>query len=193
MNKVLTVSTAPVTEPVTLAEAKLHLRVDSNDEDAMVTSLIAAARDMAETYSRRSLVTRTYDFVMDEWWDNGVLWLPMPPVQSVTSVTYVDKDGVTHTLPNTSYYLDTAMGRLCMVYDASFPSTTLRPTAAITVRYVAGYGAANAVPDAYKAAIKLIVGHWYSNRETVVTGTITAQLPMAAESLLLMNRAWIPG
>lgn len=180
----------PAEEPITLAEAKLHLRVTSSAEDALLTDLIQAAREYCEMVSKRSFVTRTYDLALDAFPCCGYIKLPAPPVQSITSVTYVDSTGATQTMSSDDYYLANPEGNLVLGYGKSWPSAILRPQNAITVRYVAGYGAASAVPAWVKHAIKLMVGHWYMNREEVVLGTVGHRVPDAAMSLLMANRAY---
>lgn len=183
-------SSAPATEPVTTAELKSHLRVDSTDEDTLIASLGTAARQYVEEQTRRALVTQTWVLKLDEFPESdGEILLPRPPLVSVSSVTYVDTAGSTQTLSSSVYSVDTTdtPGRITLAYDQTWP-TVRDQRNAITVTYVAGYGAASAVPDALKAAIKLLVGHWFTNREGVVTGTIATEIPMAVDALLAPYR-----
>lgn len=179
--------TAPAVEPVSLAEAKLHLRVDSTDEDALISSLITAARQHAEHVTRRAFITQTWEVQMDGWPDGDTIEVPLPPLQSVTSVSYYDAGGTEYTMPSTDYIVDTksAPGRIVLAYGKSWPSTTLRPAAGVVVRFVGGYGsAASDVPAAIKAAMLLHIGALYEHREAVITGQTAVELPLAYEALL---------
>lgn len=187
---------APATEPVSLVEAKLHLRVDATDEDTLITALITAARQLVEEETWRALVTQTWDYVADDWPMGDILALPRPPLQSVTSITYVDEDGVTQTIAAADYIVDTYQNRVVLAEGAEWPSDDLYPTSAVRVRYVAGYGAASAVPGPIKSAMLLLIGHLYENREAVASGAgvASAELPLGVRALLAPYRAfrWTP-
>lgn len=123
---------------------------------------------------------------LEAQWDSfeDVLWLPRSPVSSITSVKYVAIDGTLTTL-STDYYvadLNTRPARIVPAYNTTWPTTRPVP-AAVQVRFVAGYGAANDVPEGIKAALKLYVSHWYENR-VPVTQREMAALPMAVDCLL---------
>jgi len=184
---------APTAEPVTLTEAKTHLRVDVTDDDVLITSLITSARQYVEQIARRALVTQTWRLSMQEFPASGVIILPKPPLQSVTSITYTDINGTTSTVDSSIYTVDTDSepGRVVLKYGESWPSASLANTNPVQVTFVAGYGGQGAVPEYWKQAILLLVGHWYENREAiVVTGAIPKEMPMAVRSLIQMNRNW---
>lgn len=184
------IAVEPTEEPITLADAKLHLRVTASTEDDLINSLIVTARQRAEELSMRSLVTRTLDLYLDVWPGCGFIKLPTPPVQSITSVTYTDVDGVTGTMSAADYYLATASGKLVLKSGASWPTAQLRGAESIVVRYVAGYGDAGDVPAWAKHAMRLLISHWYINREEVTLGTVGHKLPEAAYNMLMSNRAY---
>lgn len=179
----LSLATAPAEEPLTTAEAKLHLRVDGSDDDALIARLVAAARRSAEHETKRALVTQTWDWTLDgfpRWFE-----VPKPPLQSVDEITYLDDAGAEQTLPTSVYRVDAARepGRITLGYGQTWPSTY--PVAsAVTVRFVAGYGAAAAVPEDIKAAMLLTIAHWYRNREAVNVGNIVTEMPMGAKMLI---------
>lgn len=185
---------APSVEPVTLSEAKLHCRVDTATDDTLITSLITAARQLAEEITRRALITQTWDLKMDAWPDDTVLELPLPPLASVTSVSYKDSSAVTATFGSSNYTVATSgiYGRIVLLEGVSWPSVTLYAAEAISVRFVAGYGLAVNVPQAIKQAILLLVGHYYENREAVLMpmGGSMVQLPIGVQSLLMPYRAF---
>lgn len=186
--------TAPATEPVTTAEAKLHLRVDISTDDTHIDNLVSAARQHVEAWLCRALITQTWDYKLASLPSSRYIELPLAPLVSVTSVTYVP-DGGNSTTFSSSYYAvdaDAEPGRVDLVSTADWPSDALRPGLPITVRFVAGYGSASAVPKAIKQAILLLVGHWYENREAIAIAKVGKfmDLPLAVEALLTPYRMW---
>ena len=162
----LTEATAPTSEPVTKAEAKLFARIDITDDDDLVDSLIEAARREAEIFTRRSFINTTWDLTLDEF--PAEILLPRSPLSSVTSITYVDTSGTTQTLTSTLYRVDTKSlpGRITPSYGNTWPATQA-VTNAVTVKFVVGYGAtAASVPEVIKTAIKMMVNDWYEHRES---------------------------
>lgn len=176
----VTVVTAPAEEPVSLAEAKLDLRVDHSDEDELIEEYITAAREHVENVTWKALVTQTLEAAFDAWPQGSELVLPRPPLQSVASVTYTDSDGNDTVWDSANYIVDTRRkpGRIVLGYGKSWPTATLQPVNGIVVRYVAGYGAESAVPALYKKAIKLLVGEMYEHREATViaAGAVATEL-----------------
>jgi uncharacterized phiE125 gp8 family phage protein len=182
--------TAPTEEPVTTAEAKLHLRVSHSDEDTHIARLVAAARRRCETETRRALVTQTWDLTLQDWPCDDRIILPLPPAQSITSITYVDSDGVTQTIASSVYKLSAGTpGIISLKDDQSWPSGLRDEADPITVRFVAGYGAASTVPESLKAGILMLVGTLYENREYVTLGTVAARIPEVVEALWA-TEAW---
>lgn len=182
--------TPPATEPVTLTEAKSHLRVTTTDEDVLITSLITAAREVAESNLNRALISQTWDLKRDEFGEE--IRLPLPPLVSVTSVKYFDLDEVEQTLATAEYaVLNTGAyakaGRIVPAYNGSWPAVRGMPND-ITVRFVAGYGAAGAVPPQIRWAILLILGELYARRESGIVGAPIATVPYSAEALLMPFR-----
>lgn len=265
----LAVVSPPAREPIHLDEAKAHLRTlgsTDGDADSLIAGLIRAAREAAETFLGRALITQTFDLVLDEFpsaW-TGWLYLPRSPVQAVSALTYMDTAGATQTLSSSLYTLDSVSepARVYAAYGTPWPYTRDFPRA-VTVRFRAGYatpvtvdatantftalgrtftdgdaielsnsggalpggvsegatyyvvGASGAtfglsltsggsaidltsaatgttfvgrVPEAIRQAMKLLIGHWHENRETVITGTIASELPFTVESLLWGER-----
>ena len=175
--------TPPAGEPVTLLEAKQHLRVDVDDDDALIGSLIAAARQAAETITGRQLMTARWKLVLDAFpgatfahaGTGATFSLPAHavllakcPVQSVISIEYLDMNGTLQTMHAEDYVLDAACepARLSPAFGKSWPPT-LPQIGAITVTFDAGYGLASAVPEGIKSWIKLRVGSLYGHREEV--------------------------
>jgi uncharacterized phiE125 gp8 family phage protein len=181
---------APALEPVTLAEAKNHLRVDDDSENELIDALRVAAREYVETFTGRKLITQTWDLKLDAFPCERCIELPFAPVSAVSSISYVDANGDTQTWASSNYTSDTPSGpfampgRIVPAYTVSWP-TTRNVINAVTVRFVAGYGATvHTTPYLLRAAIKLLVGHWYANREPVVVGSIANDIPLSVQSML---------
>ncbi len=184
--------TPPATEPVTLVEAKVHLRVDAVSEDALITSLITAAREYAETVTWRALITQTWKFYCDDWPVGDEILLPNAPLQSVASVKYKDTAGIQTTWGVSNYIVDTDSepGRVVLGYGLSWPSVTLYPANPIEIEFTAGYGVAAAVPASIKQAMLLLIGHLYENREATAAGQTITEVPFAVKALLSPLRVW---
>lgn len=181
----LVLITPPAAEPLTYAEAAGHLRVETPTDETYITSLVVAARQWAERYLGRALVTQTWERVLDRF-PCGAIVLGMGRLASVTSVTYLDAAGASQTLGTSAYQVDDVSepGRVLQAPSTYWPSTEAGRVNAVRVRFVAGYGAASAVPVPIKAAMLLLVGHLYEHRESEVTGTITSEHKLAIDALL---------
>lgn len=175
-------------EPLTIAEAKAQCRVDVTDDDALFEALITAAREYCETFTHRALAPQTWDYKFNMFpigWYAPIV-LPMPPVTAITSISYIDNSNVSQTWASTNYTTDLPSGswaapaRIVPNYGVVYP-TTLLVLNAVTVRFTAGY---TSTPEAIKHAMKLLIAHWYKNRESVVTDLRAEQLPQAIDSLL---------
>lgn len=181
------ISSEPAAEPVTLAEAKTHLRVDNDDENSLITILIQAAMELVEQRTGRSLITQTRVAKLDYFPCGDTILLPNGPVASVTSITYYDEDEVSQPLDSSLYWVDTSSDIARVVIKESWPSTYSMPNA-VTVTYVCGYGASSSyVPKPLKQAMYLILGHLYENRQQVIVGTggiSVAEIPYGADVLM---------
>lgn len=184
----LTETVAPAVEPMTTAEAKLHLRVDHADEDAYIDALVAAARMQFELITRRALVNTTFELKLDAF--PTEIRPPRSPLSSVSSITYVDTDGATQTLATSVYSVDTDTepGRISLAFNQSWPSIRQQNNA-VTVTFVAGYGAAATnVPAAVVLPVKLLLAHYYEFRAPVIAGTTAVKIPLHIESLIGIHR-----
>ena len=176
----LTITTARALQPVTLAEAKLHLRVDISDDDALITALIIAATDDAEHLMNRAILPQTWQLTMDSWGDDATpgttsaIYLPRPTVTSITSVKYLQAgDGVLTTMSGSDYVLaaaDPYIARVVPAYGKYWPAARAMPEA-VRIQFVAGYVDAASVPEAIKAWIKLRIGSLYEHRAAWTEGT----------------------
>lgn len=191
MEWVLALVTPPAQEPVTLDEAKVHLRVDDDTEDAYIESLIAAAREWCENYQRRAYITQVRELQLDGFPRRPWIRLPRPPLQQVTAIKYVRADGTEAIFDPSLYVVDTASqpGRVLLAPEASWPSVDLQPGGAVRITYTCGYGdTPDTVPAGVRAAILLLVGHWYAHREAVITATVSKELEFAVTALLGQDR-----
>ena len=187
----ITETVAPTVEPITTAEAKTHLRVDGSDDDTFIDGLIESARQSVEADTGRAMVERTYRADVRHWSDCIVL--PRPPLVSVSSIKYYDADNAQQTLAASNYEVDAAGGRIVEAKDATIPTYYDRFDA-WQITFVAGYAAATSpedyrapIPEALKAAMKLIIGDLYENRER--TAPIRIQELRAVDRLLAHYRA----
>ncbi len=174
--------------PVSLSDMRLHLKIDSGmtADDTLITTLISAATIYCQEFQHRSYITQTRIDYYDRF--PRFFHVPYPPLISVTSIVYTDTNGDEQTLDPDQYRVDTGNqpGRITEAFNVTWPDTR-DITNAVVLTYSAGYGDAAATPDTIKAAIKLLVGHWYEHRESVSDITVM-ELPMAVESLLWFER-----
>lgn len=181
----------PSAEPVTLAEAKVHCRVEVSDDDAYITSLIVAVRMAAEQALQRTLITSTYKLNLD-CFPSGAIELPYPVLQSVTSVKYYDTNGTQQTLTaSTHYRLDLVSQPGAVHAVDSWPDTQTRPDA-VEVVYVAGWANAAAVPQSIKHWMMMRVETLYDARAdfSIGRGIVSVSMPFA-DSLLDPYRVWV--
>lgn len=187
--------TAPTEEPVTVAEAREYLRIDDRDTDeALLARLIVAARLQAESFTGRALVTQTWDLKLGGWW-RGAQLVPKAPLVSVGSVKYVDADGVEQTWAASNYVVDApsgpeaAQGRIGYADGVTAPVLydTLTP---VTVRFTAGYGDGDDVPENLKFGLLMFAADLYENRQSVIVGTSASAMPQTAKSLLWPFRVY---
>lgn len=174
-------------EPVSLAEARAYLRVDSTSEDALITRLIKVARQRCEEWEWRSYLSQTWELKCDAFPTGGdPFYLPRPPLIAVTSIAYVDTAGAGQTTSASVYAVDThsVPGRVALAYGQTWP-TAREQVNAVTVTYTAGYGTApTTAPDATKQLILLLVSYYFENRDLIITGTIVQELPIGIQALL---------
>ncbi len=178
--------TAPTIEPVSLAEAKAHMRVDFSDDDDLITALVVAARQQAENHTNRVLLTQTWDWTLDRFPCTRTFEVPRPPLQSVSSITYKDTNGDEQTFSSSKYLVDTGSerGRISLADGESWPATKAEINA-VTIRFIAGYGdTAATVPQQIRQAILMMVGHLYEHRESVAAGVAATEVPFSTRALL---------
>lgn len=175
--------TPPAEEPITLWEARLHLRVDSNDDDLLIEGLITAARMVAETLTGRQLVTARWKWIGDAFpgpslmgvpagrvftLPGHAILIPKSPVRSIVAIDYLDMNGVWQTMPPADYTADLGCepARITPVFGRIWP-ISLPQIGAVTVSFDAGYGTPDQVPEGIKSWMKLRIGSLYRHREEV--------------------------
>lgn len=186
----LTRSSGPAVEPVTVAEAKAHLRVDISDDDAYIGTLITAAREWVEAYLDRTLVNTQWVMRLDSFPLEDIE-LPRPPMVSSgtatsVSVTYTYTSGATAVYSSSSYRVDRAStpGAVRPIYGGTWPSG-MTDENAVSVTWWAGFGAdGSSVPASIRHAMLMLIGFWYENRGAVLVGSVSKPLEFAVESLL---------
>jgi uncharacterized phiE125 gp8 family phage protein len=186
MNPQTTVTAKSSDLPVTLAEAKTHLRLLSDDLDTEVVALLEAATEYCESVCGRSLrVSQTLTQKYDGWPCSPVRF-DRQPVTAITSVTYYDADDASQTVSSSNYrLLASSEAAALLEFDSDFTRPTLSDRAdAVTVTYTAGYASIEAVPQRARQAIKLLIGHWFNHGEAVNIGNITTEVPMSTGALL---------
>lgn len=191
----LTLVTEPTNEPLTLQQAKDHLRLDTDDDDSLLVDLIKAARVWVEGQTHRALLTQTWDYGIDGGWPyrrgQPYIKLPLNPVASITSITYVDGTSPNPTLASTQYTVAARKHGSFIVpaYNVTWPTVRCVPDA-VVVRFVAGE---STCPKPLERAIALLVTHMYENREAVNTGQgqVIMDIPYSLEAMISPYRAGI--
>lgn len=193
----LTPITPPPVYPVTLAQAKAQLRLDHTDEDELIETLIAAATkaiDGRDGTLGRALVTQTWEMTKTGFYgeDDMRITIPLPPLQDIVSIKYIDLQGIEQTLATDAYQLlDGEPSVIVPAYSTTWPPTRMQPDT-VKIRFTAGYEPgegsptdyAENVPDGIQHAILLTVAHWYENRVPINIGNIVNAIPMTVGYLL---------
>jgi hypothetical protein len=209
----LVLKTAPTEEPVSAAELKLHLRLDTDDDNQYLDGLILAARAHVETITRRALIKQTWTLYLDGFppyttiggqpflerqsglkfaqseYGYDAIQIPNPILIGINSIKYTDPNGVVQTLASTEYTVDATSvpGRVVPVYGKTWPPFRFVPNA-VAIEFDAGWADAASVPEPVQQAVKMLAAHWYENREAVNVGNNVTELPLAVESLLASYR-----
>ncbi len=194
-NSGLSITTQPATLAVELDDMKQHLRVDIEDDDVLISALIRAAIQHVEMFTRRILIETEFELKMDWFPASRIFTLPRSPIISVVSINYLDEDGVSQLLATTEYDVDTSTSRparIALAPDADWPRTESGRINTVDIQFKCGFRTAakvGTIPDAFRAAIILLVGHWYENREAVSPNPMK-ELPLAVQSLLWGERIY---
>jgi uncharacterized phiE125 gp8 family phage protein len=176
--------TGPSIEPVSLAEAKAWLRLDTTDEDGLVTALITAARLTVEAASRRLLMNQTWRLVMDYWPIGGIVKVQISPFRAILAARSYDIYGNSTTYDPTGFIVDKASEPGRIMAANNIAPVTGRPFAGIELDVQLGYGAnASDVPQPLRQAILLLVALWFENRGDGIGGA-GEPLPKSIKTLI---------
>lgn len=180
--------TPPVVEPLTIEEAKHHLRIDGNDDDNLIASLIKQAREWCEDYQNRKYITQTLELVLDSFPDdNYIPFNNCSPVQNVESIKYYDTASKEYIFDSSNYIVDTDsfVNRIVLGYCKLWPTIPLQPANAVRIKFTAGYGdTAEKLPEAIKWAMILHMKLLYDDYRP----DERIKLEEARNALLSMNR-----
>jgi len=177
---------APAAEPVSLGEAKAFLRVETSDDDDVITALVAGSRIHVEAQTRRALITQSWRISADNWPLDGRLAVRPAPLQSLDAVRVHDAGGVARAIDTSAFVLDLAASVVAFAPWALPPPG--RIVAGIEIDVTVGYGgAASDVPEPLRQAIRLLTAHWYENRGLVAAGTVSP-LPVNIAALIAPYR-----
>lgn len=175
----------PASEPVTVSEAKAHLRLDGSAEDLLIASLIVTSRLHVEAALGLALIRQGWRLTLDRWPDDGVLRFPLRPIRSITEIVVRAADGTPAVVPSETYLLDgQALRPRLVARDAKWPAPGLEANG-IEIAFEAGIGdAAEDVPQPIRHALLLLVAHWYEHRDPLEIGSVAAAIPAAVSDLL---------
>jgi len=201
------IKTPATSFPITLDQARKHCKVFNTDEDSIINIYLGAACRIVERDLGRCLMPTTFQMFFDDFldvpqrslynyilgtippnrraWNDDRMYLPLPPVQSISSIKYTDPSGVVQTLSSGNYVLDN-IKEPCFVYPSfgnSWPASRGDHNNVI-IEYIGGYTDAAHVPQDYKSAILLLVGHLFENRQENIAGQTISKLPMGYKDLL---------
>jgi uncharacterized phiE125 gp8 family phage protein len=170
-----------------LQEIKNQLRVTTTADDDAFRAFIAGIRHKTESYLGKTLITATWEYKLDKFED--IICLPMAPIQSITSISYIDNAGAAQSF--TDYQFD-ASGRLAPGYGFEWPSTRAQFDA-VTITYIAGFTHAGKVPPDVKTAMLLWIGALDIGREDTIigAGVLAMELPDGAKALLSPHKNWL--
>lgn len=172
----------PAEEPVSLVEAKAFLKVDDTAEDALITTLIGAARLHIEGVTGRALLAQSWRVVLDAWPESRVVKLPVSPFIAVTEINAVDEAGALHAIP-LAQFLGEPDRLLLPRSVAGMP--LLRERQGIEIDYVAGFGTEPGdVPADIRQALLVLVGYWFEHRDAVIVAGSGAVVPSGFDRLV---------
>lgn len=183
----LRVTTQPAFEPVSLADAKVHLHYDADDQDDRISLLISAARGACEIETNRAICRQGLTLTMEEFPGScEEIELPRSPLQSVQGITYYDCNGDLQTMAASEYRVDISCepGLIMPARLACWPCVDEETPNAVSIVYVAGWLTEQSVPAEIRQSVLLLVGHWFDNLAAVVTGTIATEIPYTVKMLL---------
>jgi uncharacterized phiE125 gp8 family phage protein len=175
----------PAVEPVSLAEAKAHLRVEHADDDDTIAALIAGARIHVEAQTRRALITQTWRLARDTWPANGRIAVLPAPLRQLVAARVYRLDGTTQAIDLAAFTVDTIGAPAVLTFASGALPAPGRAAGGIELDVEVGYGGAPAdVPQPLRQAIRVVVAHWYENRGLIAAAHGVTVLPQSVDALL---------
>lgn len=183
------IKTAPVTEPLSTAEAKSHLKVTHSNDDTLIDGYVEAACDAFERSTGRAFISQTWYLYLDQW-PKTEIQLPFPIATKVNSITYNDSAGAPQVWSDTEYDVDYASepARIVCAYGESWPSARVE-SHSIVVDYICGWATGAAAPEGARSAIRMMVEQQYSQRDGLARGATERSaraLAMSVDALLAL-------
>jgi uncharacterized phiE125 gp8 family phage protein len=178
-----TLLVGPASEPISLSEAKDWLRIDGDDADDLVSTLIVSARLLVEQSARRLLITQSWRIYRDAWPPDGCVRLPIGPIANVAAIRVRDAAGEVSDVESASYALDAASDPARIIFTTMPPSPAVAGNG-VEIDVTAGYGGAGAVPEPLRQAMRILIANWYENRGDAAFGGGDLALPPAAAALI---------
>jgi uncharacterized phiE125 gp8 family phage protein len=175
----------PAVEPVTLDEAKTHLRVDGTADDVLIGSLLLTSRLHVETALSLAFIAQSWRLILDAWPPGGKVDIPLSPLQTVSEVRVKPASGSPIVVDASSYVVDAASRPARLVWNNSVPPIPGAPANGIEIDIGVGFGAtATSVPAPLKHALLMLTAHWYEHRDPYEIGAETARIPNAVSDLI---------
>ena len=180
----LVLTAGPTAEPISIAEAKAHLRIDTNAEDILIGSLILTSRLHIEAALGLALITQSWQLTLDAFPAGNALPLPLHPISAVTAISITGSDATVATLPTAATLFDTGPPARIVRTGPSWPIITAAANA-IAISFTAGFGPTPSdIPAPIRQAMLLLVAHWYEHRDPIEIGEPDTAIPKAVSELL---------
>jgi uncharacterized phiE125 gp8 family phage protein len=186
----LTLVTAATSEPVGLDSFKDHARIDTDDQDVLISDYIRSAREWVEKFTRRQMLTATWRLTLDVFPDTEIA-VPWPPLQSVTSITYTNTAGTADVAWSGSNYVadtDSTPGRIRPIFGETWPDIRHGDINTVKITFVAGYTSTANTPGPMLQAVRLLASHSYEQREPILIGPGSKEMEFTVSSLLYPYR-----
>jgi len=189
------ITVAPTCRSLGLEEVKSHLRLELGftDEDDLLNAYIDAAQERVEDITNKKLLPQIATVYFDNWPYGNSIELPFYPLRSIatTGIVYSKSTGNSTTFSSSAWATDTISepGRVVLKNSESWPSDALYDNNPIKIRINCGYASSTAIPSKIKLAMKLLIGHWYENREATVPNSVSlVDIPQGVSALLYSER-----
>ncbi len=185
----LVLTSGPALEPISVADAKVHLRLDGSAEDALIASLILTSRLHLESALSIALITQSWTLSLDAWPEASVMF-PIRPVLAITSARVLSATNVATTIAASDYLLDGSGLKPRLVRTGSAWPLPGKAANGVEIAFTAGFGpAATDVPSPIRQALLMLVAHWYEHRDPIEIGSSSSNIPKAVSDLMMPYRA----